>query len=275
MPAGEYTIHVLIQSLRNLILFEEDLCNPMVYVYMLDGVAQTTDKSNIARNTMVKYDEHLFLEIKNKTKDELQQAIIKIEVMNKGFFRNDMIGEFTIPASTIYNMKDHTLRDQLVGISNLNDNSGQRTTGTVALSINVKGPDDPAQELKMASEATLNAKPPLTPASIKKVYKQLYMRVLLAESLPNMDEGIFSSSTTDAYVKVKHGSTVLKTEIVATTKEGDCKWFEEMQIPIELPLTQDYIQIEVWDYDFPDKDDLIASVRFNVDSALRFDTTNQ
>ena len=67
---------------------------------------------------------------------------------------------------------------------------------------------------------------------------------------------------------------MLKTEIVATSKEGNCKWFEEIQIPLELPLTQDYIQIEVWDYDFPDKDDLIASYRFKVERALRFDTTD-
>lgn len=67
---------------------------------------------------------------------------------------------------------------------------------------------------------------------------------------------------------------MIKTEVVNTGKEGNCKWFEEIQIPLELPLTQDYIQIEVWDYDFPDRDDLIASYRFDIESALRFDTTD-
>lgn len=57
----------------------------------------------------------------------------------------------------------------------------------------------------MASETKLNAKPPIMPASIKKVYKQLYIRFLLAEALPNMDASIFSTSTTEAYVKVKYG----------------------------------------------------------------------
>ena len=44
-------------------------------------------------------------------------------------------------------------------------------------------------------------------------------------------------------------------------------------IPIELPLQQEYIQIEVWDYDFGSRDDIISSYRFPVKQLLKFDAT--
>ena len=120
---------------------------------------------------ITKVDEHLYLECDGLTADQISKANILIEVMNVGFFKNDLIGSFEIAASKIHMMPLNTLKHRQIGISSPDAADGTKPTGMIACSINVVGPGDEAQELKMATEAELISKPPLMPTSIKKEYK--------------------------------------------------------------------------------------------------------
>ena len=71
---------------------------------------------------------------------------------------------------------------------NLPDSSdASKITGNLAVTIHLQGPGDEGKQLAMGADKDINAKPPLVPLSIKKKYKQAYLRILRAENLPKMD----------------------------------------------------------------------------------------
>lgn len=73
--------------------------------------------------------------------------------------------------SKIYNMKNHTMEHQTIGLNNPNSDDFSKVTGYLTISVNIQGPGDEASELKMGTEKDFSEKAPLMPASVKKTYK--------------------------------------------------------------------------------------------------------
>ena len=129
------------------------------------------NKNDISSEETVRFDEHIFLEYNGLKKEELGEANILFDIQNKGFFKGDDIGSFSIPLSKIYNMDKHAMQNQTVGCNNVNSKDFSKITGYITISINVTGPGDEALELKAGTAAEISKIKPLLPASIKKVYK--------------------------------------------------------------------------------------------------------
>ena len=87
-------------------------------------------------------------------------------------------------------------------------------TGFLVVSLNVSGPGDPAVELKSGSQAEIEEKPIIMPSSVKKNYKQVYLRIYKATHLPKMDYQLIGTGTIDAYLKIKYKEKVLKTKVI-------------------------------------------------------------
>ena len=100
-------------------------------------VKASNNKKDIASDAVVKFNEHMFLEFKDLSKEELEEATIKFDVVNKGFFRGDAIGTNEIPLTKVYNMKNHCLLHQQFGLSNPNSKDFSKITGYTTVSINV------------------------------------------------------------------------------------------------------------------------------------------
>jgi hypothetical protein len=66
----------------------------------------------------------------------------------------------------------------------------------------------------MGTEKDFAAKAPLMPSSVKKTYKQVYLRVFRAEDLPIMDFNLIRANSIDAYIVMKYGTNKLKTKVV-------------------------------------------------------------
>ena len=114
MKAGDYLIHAHIQWAKGIALEGEDACDPMVSVSVLGEKATTAAKSDITRETKVTYDEHIFMSLKDKTKEEMEEAEVDFGVENKGFFKGECIGHFVIALSKIYNMAGHVMLHQQI-----------------------------------------------------------------------------------------------------------------------------------------------------------------
>jgi len=59
----------------------------------------------------------------------------------------------------------------------------------------------------------------------------------------------------DAYVEVKIGSCKLKTKVIKQ-RDNLVEWYQEILLPIEIPLKFENITLTVWDKDtlpFPDE----------------------
>lgn len=67
-------------------------------------------------------------------------------------------------------------------------------------------------------------------------------------------------ATIDAYVEVKIGSCKLKTKVIKQ-KDNLVEWYQEMLLPIEIPLKIEKITLTVWDEDpWPLPDEICCSV---------------
>jgi hypothetical protein len=102
MAKGDYLLHILIETGKNIFLEGEDTVDPMIKIIFSGKNKSSSAKNNITRSTMVKWDEHLFLESGFLKKSEIEEAIIDIQIINRGYFKSETIGAFSISAKTIY-----------------------------------------------------------------------------------------------------------------------------------------------------------------------------
>ena len=137
MSGGDYLVHVLIQSAKNLTLDGEDTCDPFIKVNLLNQEKQSTCKKDITQIGKVVYDEHMFIELKNVSKEEIEASEISFSIQNKGFFKGDEIGQFSVSTSKIYFQKNHSMQHQQFGMNNPNSSDFSKITGYVAISVNV------------------------------------------------------------------------------------------------------------------------------------------
>lgn len=108
---------------------------------------------------------------------------ISIKVMNKGIFRDEMIGSYEFDMTTVYFKDKHAIQHQWIALFNPESDDFSDITGNLKISISVQGPGDEQVQLNDqsgpdASDAVL------MPAQIKKEFKQLKIRFIQAQQLP-------------------------------------------------------------------------------------------
>ena len=137
MADGDYLCHVLIEKGKNIFLDGDDTVDPMVKVIFNFKEKVTSAKNNITRSTQVKWDEHLFIESGVLKQKEIEEAVITFQIQNKGFFKSETIGTFSVSAKTIYQMKDHVVHNQPVSFTNPDAEDKAKITADLSISINI------------------------------------------------------------------------------------------------------------------------------------------
>lgn len=83
----------------------------------------------------------------------------------------------------------------------------------------------------------------------------------MAQDLPVMQTGGFlqytmitgSKNSMDGYIKLKMGNKEMKTKVVTLgDQQKTIEWDQQFSIPLQLPITQETIKLEVWDKNIPD-----------------------
>jgi hypothetical protein len=151
MKPGDYMVHVHIQRAKGLKLDQEDAVDPFIKVKVLDQEKSTAAKEGISTKADTVFDEHIFLELKGLTKEQVEAAEVDVAVLNKGYFKGDTIGLAAIGVSKVYFTNKHVMKHRVFGINNPDAEDFSKITGFLTLSINVIGPGDEALELKMGS----------------------------------------------------------------------------------------------------------------------------
>ena len=67
MKEGDYTVHILVQNARQLIADGDDTCDPIIEFSVNSVTGKTTKKCDVSRSATVKFNEHIFLELKGLT----------------------------------------------------------------------------------------------------------------------------------------------------------------------------------------------------------------
>mmetsp|Transcript_20973 Transcript_20973/g.32505 ORF Transcript_20973/g.32505 Transcript_20973/m.32505 type:complete len:203 (+) Transcript_20973:581-1189(+) len=124
----------------------------------------------------------------------------------------------------------------------------------------------------MGTDKDFAGKKPMMPSSVKKHYKQLFLRFYRAENLPIMDTALIGEGSIDAYAILKYGQGKLKTKVI-TMEDKRVDWMQEMLVPIQIPIRDDKIQIQIWDQDAL-MDELCCSLTLSVKSIMKYDKSN-
>lgn len=95
----------------------------------------------------------MFLEQSNVEKTDAEQGKIVVRLLDKGFFKDMLIGQFEFDLSHIYFMKDHRMLHQWIALSNPEEEDEKAITeisGYLKLSIAVSCTGD--DQIQMPDE---------------------------------------------------------------------------------------------------------------------------
>ena len=73
---------------------------------------------------------------------KIEQETIAIKVMNKGIFRDEMIGMYEFDMTTVYFKDKHAIQHQWIALFNPEGEDFSEITGNLKISIAVQSPGD-------------------------------------------------------------------------------------------------------------------------------------
>mgnify|MGYP002630424958 CR=1 FL=1 len=146
MVAGDYMIHVFLQKGKNFktdddkdtidAICQIDTCSQIKYSEVHKGCTLNNSKGQY-------FGEHFFIEAKKMSKDDISESNVTIKLLNKGLFRDKVIGIFDIDIANIYSMNDkHVLEHQWVALNNPDSETPNEIKAYLKVSINIQGPND-------------------------------------------------------------------------------------------------------------------------------------
>ena len=183
---------------------------------------------------------------------------IVIKVMNKGMFRDEMIGTYEFDMTTVYFKAKHAIQHQWIALFNPEGEDFSEITGNLKISMSVQGPGDEQVQLNDQAGPDSVDQVVLMPAQIKKEFKQLKIRFIQAEKLPKMD----TFGTIDAYITGKFQGKKIRT-VAVTAKNDVCAMEQEFWLPIQWPLASDRLLLSLFDEDKV-IDEIVGSMYFSL-----------
>ena len=274
MKKGDYSIHVLIEEIKNCAQIEEDhLPYPIVKITCFNNISQRTEKPSIAC-TEYTYNEHFYFEKTNLSIEEIDSAKIIIEVYDSenARKREDFFGVYEFDMEYVYSQPNHALKNFWLALANPESEDMTKVRGYLKLSISVLNDNDPRVELETNDSEDNQC---VLPSQINMEYKQISLNIFRAEGIPDMDS-MFSEKKInrecDGYIEVKYLGLTRKTSIVKM-KNDVLYWNEAIDIPVSIPAVSQRIVMTVKDNDLTG-DDIVGSLELNVNDILQGKYTN-
>jgi hypothetical protein len=104
MKRGDYMIHVYAETCKNLDVDEGNVVDPIVEIVCLGERKFTKALDDINNTSEGVFNEHIFFEPKNVEVERLEKGKIEIKLMDKGFFKDSLIGYYEFDLNYIYLM---------------------------------------------------------------------------------------------------------------------------------------------------------------------------
>lgn len=173
MKRGDYLVHVFIEKIKEISCkgtAEGGTVDPIVQCSWLGQQEYSTVKDDIGGLGEVVYNEHIFLEKNNVEKDDAKKAKITLKLMDKGLFKETMIGMFEFDMSYIYFMKGKLLSHQWLALSNPNSEDYSKVSAYMKVSIAVTCTGDEPVEIKVDNSGKENPNIMMPPQLNPKFY---------------------------------------------------------------------------------------------------------
>jgi hypothetical protein len=179
------------------------------------------------------YNEHLFLEPRGVDKKDADDAKIMIKLVDKGMFKDHLIGQFELDLSFIYLRDQHLLLHKWFAFSNPNGDDYAKIQCYTKLSISVSHEQD--KQVQIEDDTTGKEDPDvmMSPALNPRFF-QTKIRIFSGHDLPMMDSGIgfLSKDKIDAYLKLEFKGKKYKTPVKKYfLNDEPCTWNKEFWLP--------------------------------------------
>ena len=153
----------------------------------------------ISGTAEITWNEHLFMEPRGVDRQDAEDAKIRIKVMDKGFFKDVLLGEFDFDMSFIYFKKDHVLLHKWLALSNPAGENFSDITAYLKVSISVSASGDEQVQITEDEALEEDTDVLMSPALNPEFY-QIKIRIFQGQNLPAMDSSLMGSKSIDAYV---------------------------------------------------------------------------
>lgn len=212
MKRGDYMIHVYVETAKNLDVEEGSVVDPIVEVICLGERKFTKALDDINNTSEAVYNEHIFFEPKNVEVERLQKGKIEIKLMDKGFFKDALIGFYEFDLNSIYQMQDHALMHKWIVMSNPEGEEFGKVTAYLKIAITICGAGD--EQVAIEDDPNPQEEHYLQPPQIQPEFYQLYVRMFSAQKLVPMDTAFIGKPKIDAFVKIDHKGNKMKTKML-------------------------------------------------------------
>jgi hypothetical protein len=233
MKSGDYMVHVFFQKLKEINLEDGNLINSMFKVESFGQKEFSTNKEGTSNMSELTYMEHIFVEARDLDKKDAESGKIMIRLMDKGFLKEQMVGQFEMDLSAVYLKKGHKQENKWYAFSNPNGKDFAKVQCYVKMSIAVTYQEDVAVELKEDSSPQEDPDIIMSPALNPKFY-QVTIRLFAGHHLPMMDSGVgpFTKEKIDAYLKLDFKGKKYKTPMHVYQKNTEpITWNTEFLLP--------------------------------------------
>lgn len=157
--------------------------------------------------------------------EDIEAAKISIKLMDKGYFKDAIIGLYEFDIAYIYFMKEHSLMHTWLAMSNPSSDSFNEVSAYMKLSITIAATGDEQVQITEDNAPETGEEKILTPASIRPEFYQVRFRFFRAEKLPSMDRNLFGGAgSIDAYILCNYMHKKLKTQVKKQKEGGSIDW---------------------------------------------------
>ena len=269
LKPGTYMLHIYIEEARSLVPPNNDeLCDPVFTVSAFGVTKSTKEFCNVTSLTPVKIFEHLYIEAKDKSPEEIQNERVLITVKDNSLLniRKTLIGLHEIDLVYIYSSDTHGILHRWIVLSNPDDKNFNVMRGYLKIGISLLHETDRPVDLSAKEDLKEKDRELLIPPHIIPKAVQLIVQLFKGESLPRLD----SSSGLDAYCVVRFASAESKSSVyVADAATLTAYWFEEIMIPALIPCVTSTVTLTFWNHNSIFKDDLIGCITMNFDKVKK------
>ena len=247
MKKGDYTVHVLIEEVKNLCTIKENhLPKPIVKVTCFNQTKRTSKPKEDCDAYV--YNEHIYFDATDLSADTLDSSKVLIEVYDyHNFERKYYFGIQEFDFEYIYSKENHCIRNLWIALANPEAKDITKINGYLKLSISIASTEDDKVELVPDPSFDSDC---MLPPQIKTTYKQLEIFIFKGEDFPDMENLWGSERTTkkrcDGYLEVKYLGVTKSTQTVTMQKEI-INWNEIIELPVPQPIISQKVTFTVKD----------------------------
>ena len=267
MKKGDYTVHLLIEEVKNLLPKHPDfLPKPVIKATCFNKTKRTSHVTDPC--TEYTFNEHIYFEQTDLPYEVLDSSKVVIEVYDyNNSSREDYFGIYEFDFEYVYSSPQHSIKNLWITLANPESDNITQVKGYLKLSVSILEANDSRVELSPNPSADSEC---MVPPQIKVQYKQISIYLFKAEELPDMDSLIGEKKVNrecDGYVECKYMGLVKKTKVVAMKNEV-IRWNEVIDLPVSQPAVSQKIVFTVKDENRVTTDAVIGSFELYVNDIL-------